>query len=654
MNILKLLFTGCFFLSLTVAGAQPNDQKTSDPVLFKIGDETVTRSEFEYVFKKNNANAHFHEKELRDYLDLYIKFKLKVKEAEEMQIDTLPNVRNELETYRNQLLNSFVEKELIDTLLAHTYKRMEQDVKVSHILVKLDPDASPADTLKAWNTIMDIRKRLIRGENFEKVAIDKSEDPYVKQNKGDLGYFTALQIPFIDFETAAYETAIGKVSMPIRTRLGYHLIKPTDRRPAMGQVQVAHILIKTDTSWSKKQLDEAKSKADEAYGKLRSGGDWDEITAVYSDDVSNKDKGGALQPFGTGRMVAEFENAALALKKDGDFSAPIKTNYGYHIIKRINHSPIPSFGEVKEDLKKNLMQGERFTKAKESLVNKYQRNYGYIEYPQAFDEVFSLLDSTYYRGNWRVNNIESYKKPVFEIEKEKYVQEDLIRYIYDNQRKFRAGSLEAIFQNIKSQLVQESVLEYGLGIKYPEFVRLRQEYKDGIVMFDLMEKKVWAKAIEDTAGLRAYYNDHKEEYKWGPRLDVDVFTITDAKMVKKIKKKAKKSSNAELLEKYNEAGKEPVLIISSGRFEKGANPDLEKVAWQEGLTQTFSDTAKVVLVRVNKVLDPMPKTLGEARGFFIADYQDHLEQVWLADLRKRYPVTVNEEVLKSLLVPHDH
>lgn len=653
MKFFKFFVFACAISITTLGSAQPNGNNP-DKVLFTVGDEAVSLSEFEYVFKKNNANAHFHEKEVRDYLDLYIKFKLKVKEAEDIQIDTFPAVRNELETYKTQLLNSYIEKELLEDVTKKTYDRLQEDVKISHILVKVPAGAAPEDTVKAYNKIMDIRKRIMRGENFEKAALSASEDDYVKQNKGDLGFLTAMQIPFYNFENAIYETPTGKVSMPVRTALGYHLVHPTAKRPAVGQIQVAHILIKADENATKEEIEAAKKKADEVYKKLVDGTDFKLLAKEYSDDLSNKETGGVLQPFGTGQMVSEFENAAFGLKKDLDFSKPVRTNYGFHIIQRLEKFDVPEYAEMKEQLKQNVQKDERYKLEKDALVNSFKRKYGYMEFPQAKEEVFSLLDSTYYRGNWQVND-SKYQQDLFVLENKKIKQDDLIRYIKDNQRKYRNGSFEAIFSNIYDQFVQEIVLDYGLSQKFPDYARLKGEYQDGIVMFDLMEKKVWTKAIEDTAGLRKFYEANKGKYMWDKRADADIFYVADAKTAKKVQKKAKRMDNISLMKKFNKDEKNPVVTVVEGKYEKGANKTIDSTNWQLGWSEIMpADKDRVMMVRVNKILDPMPKSLNEARGFYIADYQDYLEKEWMNELRKKYPVKVNEAVLKSMVEEHDH
>ena len=325
MKQLQILLV--FFLAALSVTAQ------KDKVILTIAGEPVYKSEFEYIFKKNNDDTLITREDLDEYMELFINYKLKVREAEDLGMDTTKAFRRELNSYRNQLAAPYLtDKEVTEELIKEAYERMKEEVRASHILIRVDEDADPEDTLAAYQEIMNIRNQIENGSDFEKTARLLSNDPSVKTNSGDLGYFTVFQMVY-PFETVAYNTPVGELSMPVRSRFGYHLIKITDRRPARGQVQVAHIIIVSNDKMKPEQQENAKKKIDEIYNNILEGADFGEMARKYSDDKTSASKGGVLPPFGPGKMIVEFENEVYKLKTPGDISEPFKTQYGWHMIK---------------------------------------------------------------------------------------------------------------------------------------------------------------------------------------------------------------------------------------------------------------------------------------------------------------------------------
>ena len=329
---MKKIITPILVLAFTALFAQ-------NETVFTYGPYKVSKSEFVDVYSKNNISAkgNFDDKSIREYLDLYIKFKLKVQEAKDMKLNEKEAIIKEFETYRKQLAKSYlVDKKVTEQLLQEAYERAKKEVKASHILLRLAPDASPEDTLKVYQNAMGIRKQLIDGkEDFAKVAKEKSEDPSAKKNGGDLGYFSVLQMVY-PFECGAYNTKKGNISMPVRTQFGYHLIKVDDVRPANGSIKTAHLFIKVPQSIIEDKNSTYKKKIDDIYAKLKAGEKFETLVAQFSEDPTTAQKGGELPWFTSGRMIKSYEDAAFALKANGDVSEPIRTAYGWHIIKRID------------------------------------------------------------------------------------------------------------------------------------------------------------------------------------------------------------------------------------------------------------------------------------------------------------------------------
>lgn len=655
-RIISSFLAAALVLAVSVSHAQ---QKSNDPVLLTVGKTQVTKSEFESVYHKNNTKDDNTKESLEKYLELYINFKLKVQEAEEMGMDTVSSFKDELKGYRKQLAQPYLtDKDVNEKLLKEAYDRMQWDIRASHILVKLSENALPKDTLEAWNKIMKLRARILKGEDFNKVAKEKgvSDDPSAKDNGGDLGYFTALQMVY-PFETAAYNTPVGEISMPVRTRYGYHIIKVYDKRPAQGEILVAHIMVKAPEGQNAADSANAKNKIEELYGKLQKGEDFAELAKTYSDDKPSAKKGGELPWFGTNRMPFEFEQASLALQKNGDYSKPVKTKYGWHIIKRLDKKKVATFEEMRNELKSKIGKDSRSQQGRQSLIVKLKKDYNFTEAKDkkgkfaALEQYYTLVDTTYFEGKWDSKKAAALNKPLFTIDGKQYTQADFTKFLETHQSKRAKADVPETINTMYKQFVDESIVAYEeskLESKYPEFKALMQEYRDGILLFELTDKKVWSKAVKDTVGLKEFYEKNKENYKWDERADATIYTVTDEKTAKEVRKLiAKKKSEKDILAAINKTS-QLNLQTESKVFQKGENA-LVDANWTPGISADKKlDNGKVTFVVVNKLLKPEVKTFNEAKGLVTADYQTYLEKEWLDQLRKKYKVEVNKDVLATV------
>lgn len=651
MNSIKGFLTVAVISAAGIAFAQDKD-----PVLMTIAGKNITRSEFQSIYNKNNPkNTEADSKSIDDYVQLFVNFKLKVKEAEEMGLDTTAEFRNELEGYRKQLAQPYLtDNEVNDQLLREAYERSKTDVRASHILIKLDANALPKDTLKAYNTTIALRNRILKGEDFAKVARENSQDPSAKENAGDLGYFTSMQMVY-PFETAAYTTKIGEISMPVRTRFGYHLIKVVDKREAQGQIMCEHIMVKSQKGQSAADSVAAKQKIDEIYGKIKAGENFEELARQQSDDKGSAKDGGKLPLFGTGRMVMEFEKAAFGLQNNGDYTAPIKTQYGWHIIKRLDKKPIPTFEESKNELKGKVTKDSRAQKSKESLIAKIKKENNFKENLKARDEFNTLIDSSYFEGTWSKDKASKLNKELFSIADKKYTQLDFANYLENHQTKRPKIDAGVLVKTTYEQFVNDNCIAYQetvLDKKFPDFKALMQEYRDGILLFDLTDKKVWGKAVKDTAGIEDFYQKNKNNYMWEERVEATIYTCANtaiADQTRKLIKKQEKSniSNDSLMNIVNKDS-QLNLKIENGKFLKNENDMVDKVKWQVGISENMTKNNQVIFVKINKVLPPDVKKLSEARGLVTSDYQNYLEKEWIESLRKKYTVNIDRSVLSTV------
>ncbi len=650
------------FVSFSVFSVSAFAQTNADTrTLFTAGSDKVLVSEFQYVYNKNNINnqADYSEKSLRDYLNLYENFRLKVKEAEALHLDTIGSLKTELEGYRKQLAKSYLtDREISDKLITEGFERSKTEINASHILVKCDENANPADTLAAFKKIMALKKRLDKGEAFEKVAKENSEDPSAKTNEGNIGWFTVFGTIY-PFETAVYNLKPGETSaMPVRTEFGYHLVKVNQTRAARGQIHVAHLLIRFPENATQTQKDSVKKKIEEIYSLITSGKlPFDEAVKNFSDDKATRVKGGELQWFGSGtsiRMVPEFEDASFGLQKDGDIIKPVMTQFGWHVIKRLEKRDIPSFNDAKADIKKRVERDSRSQVAKSVLIDRIKKENGFSQFADAKNSFVAKLDSSIFKGNWKADStLRAVASPMFVLAGKNYTTNDFADYIEKNSKKRSDKAKDALLNEYYEGFVNAKCLEYEestLETKKPDFKNLMKEYKDGILLFELMDRMVWTKAVKDTTGLEAFRKNNEQKYMWADRAEAVIFNCNEKKICDDAYKIAAKKSITEIKEKLNKDGAKARISVIEGKYEKGQYDVVDKTNWKVGLNPiTKINDSSYQFILIKQIVKPEPKTLKEAKGYIVSDYQEYLEKTWLADLRNKYPITVDESVFKSLI-----
>jgi peptidyl-prolyl cis-trans isomerase SurA len=626
---------------------QPTSEKNKGIEIFSVDKKPVLAEEFIYLFRKNNHDKakEFTEEKINEYLNLLINFKVKVAEARSRGLDTTAAFRKEYNSYREELRKPYLpDSRLIDSLVALTYERMREEVKAVHILINVKPEASPEDTLKAYQKIMGIRNRIIKGEDFETVASTESEDPSAKLNKGNLGYFTAMQMVF-PFEQAAYTTKVGSISMPIRSKFGYHIVKVIDRRPARGEVEVSHIMLRTGEGYDNEK---AKNTIFDIYEQLQKGVPWNELCKEYSQDPSSKDNGGKLRPFGVGAMpgVPEFEQIAFNLKNPGDLSDPFQTQFGWHIIKLESKIPLPSFNDLAASLKNRVSRDERVQISKQALEVKMRKDFGFTENAEVKNRIFALADTTLQKGKWKVNTPDAANETLFSMQGKPYAAKDFLIYVEQNQKPNSLTSSQYMEQLYNQYLndVQGKVLEEKIKQQNPDYSWLLNEYYEGILLFEIMEKEVWNKATEDSIGQRSYYQAHRNDYQANERVNAKIYSSTVLSTIRELKSLVEAGDSLKIQE-YIASQK---IRQEKGAFEKSDRPILTKINWAPGL-QLTENNGTHYLVQVTAILPPGIKTFEEARAAVISDFQTDLEKRWIEQLKKRHPVKISKKGKQYIL-----
>ena len=557
----RILYAGTAVVAL-LAGCQTSKPATSATTgstavglaVETLGTYPVPANEFAYVYRKNNSSASDYgtRQSVNDYLDLYTNFRLKVLEAEQKGLDTTQAFKRELDGYRQQLAQPYLtEKSVTDRLVREAYDRMSQEVSASHILIRVAPDAAPADTLAAYNKVAALRQLATGGTDFGKLARENSEDPSAKENGGKLGYFTAMQMVY-PFESAAYKTPVGAVSQPIRTRFGYHIIKVNDKRTAQGEIKVAHLMVRMNASAAKADSLTAKKKIDELYSRLKKGENWDKLVAQFSEDAGSAANGGELPPFGTGRMIPSFEDAAFKLQKPGDLAPPVQTPYGWHIIKLIERQPLAKFADMEPGLKSKVAKDSRSELNKAAFLKRVRQEDQFSEVAAAKTYVFSKADTALVAGRFKymtpatvakaTKGIANDNSTLFSIKGKPYLVKNFLAYVQQNQRP-RAGAQPAFaMQQLYDQYVEQNLTDFeknSLDTKYEDYRMLVKEYRDGILLFQLMDEKVWSKAIEDTVGLKKYFADNQAKYQWDQRVQGTVVSAATPALLARVQKELK-------------------------------------------------------------------------------------------------------------------
>jgi peptidyl-prolyl cis-trans isomerase SurA len=623
----KLLFLVLPLSFFACKTTQKSSQKIAkEPILMYVGDIPVTVAEFKYVYEKNNPNKDslYLESSLREYLDLYTKFKLKVVDAKKMGIDTTREFKTEYYGYEIQLARPYLlSKEANEKLVKEAYQRLQEEVNVGHILIKVGLEAEPKDTLAAYNKIKQIRERVLKGEDFATLARQFSEDPSAASNGGNLGYFTALQMVY-PFETAAYQTPKGQVSEIVRTEFGYHILKVYDKRPSSGKVTVAHIMLRTVKGASEQDSIAVRKKIFEIYEKVKKGEDFATLVRQFSEDSNTKNNGGQLREFGVGDLIPEFENAAFALKNEGDVAEPVYTPYGWHIIKLISRRKRETFEEAEASIRNRVQRDSRSEVGKNASLARLRKENNLKINQKVLEKALKSVDTTLLKGQWKYDSKSKFVKEIIASFENKDVQKkqnisvnDFFFYLTRTQQaRVDIKDPSHYARLLWQRFIDDETVEFEKAIlpeKYQEYKMLTQEYREGMMLFSMMNDKVWGRALKDTTGAKQFYQNNKEKYKWGERAFATIFDAANENVLKEVEERLTEKPPY-LLKNYL---KEPLIKYNKDQLivDKKYTDRLIEIA-----TELNNDPSLLLEISGHMDKSERPKTLSADRTKHIFDY----------------------------------
>ena len=621
-------------------------------VLMTVDGTPVYANEFKRVYQKNLELVQDEsQKDIDGYLQLFIDYKLKVEEAKAQGLDSIKTYVSEFSKYRDQLSKQYLsEDQLSDAMIQEAYTRSKEEIKASHILVLVDYAATPQDTLAAYNKIKSIRERALTGEDFTALAKQFSEEPNAKESGGDLGYFTAFSMVY-PFETEAYNTPVGKVSNIVRSQFGYHIINVVDRRKRMPKIRVSHIMV---SDQKKERNFDPKERIDEIYKLLEQGESFESLAKQYSDDKSSAVKGGELKAFTKGELRApEFENAAYSLTKIDEISKPVKTDFGWHIIKLNEILPEESFDLQKETLAKKIESVDRSRVIYQAVNKKIKDKYGFKNGESLKTFVDAYINDDLLKRRWTMDTLTNEQdKIMFSIGTKNAKYSDFGKYLVTRQKTLRANKeRDAIVADFYQEFLNITLTDYfkdELEKENEGYSAILDEYRNGLLIFDVMNKNIWEKAKNDTIGLQNFYNQNKNNYAWKQRVNVDVFSATSKAKALNIQGMLKNAKSAEDIKTALNGDNTVNVLITSGTFEIDSDELPKNLKIEKGVSNVYESNDSFIVLNIKDILPSGTKALDDVKGRVMSDYQNYLEEQWISSLHNKYKVEMNSKTLKRI------
>ena len=623
--------------------------------LFTYGNAPVDRAEFIRAYNKNKTPVDNKEKALREYLDLYVKFKLKVKAAMDLQLDTLPQLQYDAQSFRSQIEDSYLNNEkAVNDLQQEAFIRSQKDLHVLHFFVPVDPAASREDTLKAFRSISTFYTAVAAGKtDYGNLNAASS----VKVNQSDLGFVTVFGLPY-EYENIIYALKTGEASKPYRAKNGWHLFKLIGERKAVGKWKIAQILFSIPPDADAEAKTRYEKRADSIYHLLQKGEDFGKMARWFSDDKVTYGNNGEIAEFGSGKFETSFEDEVFKLTRDKEISKPFLSDYGYHIIKRLSQSPVATDkndAAYQFELKQKIQQDSRITFAKDLFVKEIIRQVNLKKTAAVSDaDLYRYADSVIAKPNSETGNAALYPiaaKTIYTYAKTKLSGKDWLDFVraYKGNGELYHGELNAA---LAEKFVTTSVMEYykkHLEDYNTDFRYQMDEFRDGNVLFEIMERKIWGKASADSVGLLKHYAENKNKYLWNASADIIIFNCTGKPFADEAKSSLLKGKDwKKIVEESNSN-----VLADSGRFELSQLPVTIDTKTPEGYVSEIvvspvdGNTSFIKLI--HHYYAGLQRSFEEAKGLVINDYQNILEEKWIGELKNKYPVKINEAVFQTFL-----
>src|SRR4030095_4120113 len=593
-------------------------------------------------------------KMMRDYLDLYIASRLKIQEAYSRGYDTLPQIKNDIENLRSQIIENYLnDPATTDKLVKEAFVRSQKDIHVAHIYISFKNNLGVVDSAATEKAAKEVYEKLKKGEDFLAVAQQYSSDPSAKINKGDIGYITVFTLPY-EFENIIYNTAPGKFSQPFKSRIGIHFFKNLGERKAVGKMKAAQILLAFTPGDDEAAKKKKAALADSLYQRVLKGDDIAKLATDFSNDYVSAASGGVMPEFGVGQYEPAFEQTVFSLSKDGELSKPILTSHGYHIVQRISATPVVTDANNKaymNELKASVSVSDRMQFAKNLVIERALKQMKITKFPYSDRELMILSDSLLDRKPLAAPVSITKTTPLFSIGDRLYTVNDYITYAQAWRYKSDGTGVKP-YQQVIDEFTRRQAEEYyrsHLEDFNSDFRYQMNEFKDGNLFFEIMQRKVWGKAQNDSAALQAYYEKNKTKYTWKPSADAVIFFCGDENTATTLHEQVKKSPGRwkELSEALSEK-----VVADSSRYELGQIPNASKIVSMSGVVTNPLKNKTDGSVSFAYILKTYPanmqRSYAEARGLVISDYQGELEKQWVAELKKKYPVKVNEKVFQQI------
>lgn len=620
-----------------------------DPVIMTVNGVDVPKSEFEYLYNKNSQQQ-VNPQTLDEYVEMFKLYKMKVADARAEGIDTMASFRREADQYRHELAAPYLADSLfLNSLVKEAYDRSKEEVEAYHIMLFKPRDPSMVDA--ARNRVDSIRQLLLNGADFADLASRFSQDRGSSAKGGRMGWMVANSYPYA-FEVAAYNLPEGQISDVIDSGVGFHVLKGGKRRPARGKVKAAHILKLTQ---GKSDADKKKAKAeiDSLYQLvIANPATFNHIASTNSEDPGSARQGGVLPVFGTGEMVAEFDSVAFALA-DNEISEPFATSYGYHIVKKMGSEPIASMESIKPRLLARITspQDPRFLMVRENqtkkLAKKHKGSLNEKNLQALRNDVKTLgLDSALF-AKW--NAAPQADMQVFAVNGKSTKLADVMENLSRIQLPASAYAVKE-FDNVVDMLYNRELVnaeEDALLTEQPDYANLLREYVDGSLLYEVSVRKVWDKAAKDTEGLKAYFEANRDNYKWSePRAKGFLVQALNDSVGNLVRERAAALPADSLISTIRKEFKGKAAI-DRVLVSKGTNAMVDNIMFG-GPESAPTNSKYTVYFMINPRLVNEPEEVADVKGMVTSDYQNEFQQAWENELRKKYPVTVNEKVLRKV------